>query len=219
MTDTPMTPEREQKIRRARTHCEAGRFETEDERPLHVWGPSQYPSQEMCQRCTVMRWWAEEPDTNEAVLLAEVDRLRARVAELEGATSTARAMHRKHADSEHCQYDDMAWPCPTVTALSDADEAADLAEGQAQLDAMRADHPAPCRVPDSPDCTCQGAGEQPVVAYRVYGHGDPRCLRCVPAPHGDIWTPVTSEDLPDGGICGRCGRDVLIPAPTDKAAR
>lgn len=109
-----------------------------------------------------------------AALLAEVDRLRAeqaenegviralrrhrdtaeaRVAELESATGTARAMHRKHADSEHCQADDMTWPCPTVTALSEA-ETAELTEGPAELDAMRVDHPAPCRVPDSPDCTC-----------------------------------------------------------------
>jgi hypothetical protein len=70
-------------IRKRRTHCEATRFESEDERPLHVWGPSQYPGQEMCQRCTTQRWWAEEADTDEGVLLAEVDRLRARVAELE----------------------------------------------------------------------------------------------------------------------------------------
>lgn len=87
MTDTTMTPDREQKIRRARTHCEALRFETEDERPLHVWGPSQYPTQEMCQRCTVMRWWAEEPDTDEAALLGEIDRLRAQVTELEASRS------------------------------------------------------------------------------------------------------------------------------------
>ncbi|NEC20520.1 hypothetical protein [Streptomyces parvus] len=82
MTDTPMPPDREQRIRRARTHCEALRFETEDERPLHVWGPSQYPTKEMCQRCTVMRSWAEDLDADDVVLLAEVDRLRARIVEL-----------------------------------------------------------------------------------------------------------------------------------------
>ncbi|MFF7631403.1 hypothetical protein [Streptomyces cyaneofuscatus] len=85
MTDTPMTPDREQRIRRARTRCEAVRFETEDERPLHVWGPSQYPEKEMCQRCTVMRVWAEDTDADDVVLLAEVDRMRAQLAELEAA--------------------------------------------------------------------------------------------------------------------------------------
>lgn len=70
-------------IRKRRTHCEAVQFEAEDERPLHNWGPSDHPGREMCQRCTTMREWAEEPDTDEGVLLAVVDRLRAQVAELE----------------------------------------------------------------------------------------------------------------------------------------
>ncbi|MDX5526139.1 hypothetical protein PV677_36330 [Streptomyces sp. DE06-01C] len=34
------------------------------------------------------------------------------------------------------------------------DEAAEMAEAEAELEAMRREHPAPCRVPDSPDCTC-----------------------------------------------------------------
>ena len=42
-----------------------------------------------------------------------------RIDELEAQTGTARAMHVRHADSEHCQYDDMRWPCPTVVALSE----------------------------------------------------------------------------------------------------
>lgn len=37
------------------------------------------------------------------------------------------------------------------------DEAAELAEGQAGLEDIRREHPAPCRVPDSPDCTCPTA--------------------------------------------------------------
>lgn len=178
----PLTPEREQEIRKRRTHCEATRWETEGDRPVHAWGPSDYPTRDMCQRCTTMRTWAEETNTDEAVLLAEVDRLRARVTELEAAAGTARAMHRKHTDSEHCQYDDMTWPCPTVTALGDQvphvarltgfpmlsgrarhdarvaaeleatqwkrlgidpSEGSELAEGAADLDAMRAQHPAP----------------------------------------------------------------------------
>jgi len=81
----PVDDERIALIRRGRTHCEATRFETQDERPLHVWGPSQYPGRDMCQRCTTERAWAEDVDADEVVLLAEVDRLRARVAELEAA--------------------------------------------------------------------------------------------------------------------------------------
>jgi hypothetical protein len=64
-------------LRKLRTHCEADRFESEDERPLHVWGPSQYPKREMCQRCTVTREWAEDADADEVVLVAEIDRLTA----------------------------------------------------------------------------------------------------------------------------------------------
>lgn len=142
MTDTPMTPAREQEIR------------TLDLLEL------------MSDRA------APVISGHLAALLAEVDRLRARVdeveraytfdtaalkkqvAKLQSATGTARAMHRKHPDSEHCQYDDMTWPCPTVIALGDRAEATEHAEGLAGLDAMRADHPTPCRVPDSPDCNC-----------------------------------------------------------------
>jgi hypothetical protein len=76
-------------IRKTRTHCEADPYETEDERPVHVWGPSQYPGMQMCQLCTVRRDWAEDPDADDVVLLAEVDRLRARVAELEAEQHVA----------------------------------------------------------------------------------------------------------------------------------
>lgn len=89
MTDTPMTPDREQEIRALDL------LELMSDRVAPV------------------------ISGHLAALLAEVDRLRARVAELEGAAGTARAMHRKHPDSEHCQYDDMTWPCPTETALDD----------------------------------------------------------------------------------------------------
>lgn len=36
------------------------------------------------------------------------------------------------------------------------------------------------------------------------------CRRCTPTPRGDIWTPVTAEELEDGGMCTTCGADVLI---------
>lgn len=73
----PDLTDRIELIRRKRSHCEAAPLETEDERLPHVWGPSQYPTREMCQRCTVMREWAEDPEADEVVLLAEIDRLRA----------------------------------------------------------------------------------------------------------------------------------------------
>ncbi|MFJ9985313.1 hypothetical protein ACIQUD_14995 [Streptomyces globisporus] len=49
-----------------------------------------------------------------------------------------------------------------VAELTDApvDEAAEMAEADAELEAMRREHPAPCRVPDSPDCTCPLTAEQ-----------------------------------------------------------
>ncbi|MFI9194213.1 hypothetical protein ACIG0A_33545 [Streptomyces californicus] len=34
------------------------------------------------------------------------------------------------------------------------DEAAEMSEAEVELEVMRREHPAPCRVPDSPDCTC-----------------------------------------------------------------
>ncbi|MFJ6239858.1 hypothetical protein ACIQH0_38070 [Streptomyces griseus] len=82
-------------------------------------------------------------------LLAEVDRLRKalseatdQVAELEsdlGGASAENAQLRAR-----------------VAGLTAApvDEAVEMAEAEAELEAMRREHPAPCRVPDSPDCTC-----------------------------------------------------------------
>lgn len=84
-------------IRRERTHCEAAQFESEDERPLHVWGPSQYPKREMCQRCTVTREWAEDSEATDVVLLAEVDRLRSEVASLNESLSSAAVRMRADA--------------------------------------------------------------------------------------------------------------------------
>ncbi|MBD3550823.1 hypothetical protein [Streptomyces sp. SP18CM02] len=38
--------------------------------------------------------------------------------------------------------------------ITPANEVVEMAEAEAELEAMRREHPAPCRVPDSPDCTC-----------------------------------------------------------------
>ncbi|WP_228975026.1 hypothetical protein [Streptomyces sp. DH12] len=90
--ERPIDDERLALIRRRRTHCEATRYERDDERPLHEWGPSQHPRREMCQRCTVLREWAEDADADEVVLLGEVDRLRARIAELEAGDGRTRTV-------------------------------------------------------------------------------------------------------------------------------
>jgi len=54
-----------------------------------------------------------------------------------------------------------------------------------------------------------------VVAFR--NPDQPASLWC--REHGLRWwglTPLTSEDLPDGGVCGQCGVDVLIPQETSR---
>ena len=60
--------------------------------------------------------------------------------------------------------------------------------------------------------------EPGVVAYRSSGA---RVLRCLTHAPVDLagFTPVTSEDLPDGGICtySTCGADVLIPQQPEAA--
>lgn len=149
MTDTPMTPDRERMIRI--WHEELAR---------------------LTDRAAVMR--------REALgdLLAEIARLRG---ELSDATAelaeNTRAMNalRRHRDTAESRLtaverlaeeaDDKCNSTVDTDLLLDAlglnadtpfgaRVADELAEGLAGLDAMRADHPAPCRVPDSPDCTC-----------------------------------------------------------------
>jgi hypothetical protein len=58
-----------------------------------------------------------------------------------------------------------------------------------------------------------------VVAYRSNGGRLLRCLIHSRDIAGDDFVPVTSEDLPDGGICTYpdCGRDVLIDATEQDA--
>lgn len=51
----------------------------------------------------------------------------------------------------------------------------------------------------------------PVVAYRSKFSRSLYCMTC--AGNGRFGIPLTSDDLPDGGLCASCGRDVLIPAP------
>lgn len=59
------------------------------------------------------------------------------------------------------------------------------------------------------DETAEGGGR--LVAHVLATDTDLHCLRCAPPPYGDIWTPVIADELEDGGVCVRCGVDVLIP--------
>lgn len=66
-----------------------------------------------------------------------------------------------------------------------------------------------------PDAEPATAAE-PVVAYRSPGGS----LYCVDCCHGNgMFAPLTSDDLPNGGLCDDCGTDVLIernqPVRTD----
>ncbi|MFJ4887740.1 hypothetical protein [Streptomyces sp. NPDC088731] len=107
-----------------------------------------------------------------AVLLAEVNRLRARVTELEMSTAPRLCAcgHSRHAHTAPAPHSCFAFgqtcPCPTYRQLP-PDEAREqlkkniaasaaraAAEHEAELDGMRQQHPTPCRVPNSPDCTC-----------------------------------------------------------------
>ncbi|MDK0525055.1 hypothetical protein [Streptomyces sp. ML-6] len=55
-------------------------------------------------------------------LAAEVEQLRARGDELEAQRAAVLALHRKHADSNHCFADDEMWPCNTRAALAPMDD-------------------------------------------------------------------------------------------------
>jgi len=52
--------------------------------------------------------------------------------------------------------------------------------------------------------------ETPAVVYRSPGGHYLYCTRHTDDV-GDSWTPLASDDLPDGGLCSQCGADVLIP--------
>jgi hypothetical protein len=90
-----------------------------------------------------------------------------------------------------------------------------------------------CRAKSYTVCRDESAADQPgseteadtVVAYRNTDR--PGVLLC--RVHGEGWaglTPLTSEDLPDGGFCtwpgsprsGPCGRDVLATPDTETEA-
>ncbi|MEV5977553.1 hypothetical protein [Streptomyces sp. NPDC052114] len=59
---------------------------------------------------------------------AELERLRARVSELEARIATALAPHVQYEDSAHCQADGEPWPCLVTTALTGPDRVQRLAD-------------------------------------------------------------------------------------------
>lgn len=131
-----------------------------------------------------------------AALLAEVDRLRAALSdaadqvverdnelggvhvELAGRPAEAHVLRQAAAqvEDDHPEAAATLYKAANVAEHAAAQrpwQATRLAENLAGLDAMRADHPAPCRVPDSPDCTCpaecQDCGApKPVTGSRTW---------------------------------------------------
>ncbi|MFC9987857.1 hypothetical protein ACFXKV_04670 [Streptomyces globisporus] len=110
-------------------------------------------------------------------LLAEVDRLRARVAELEEQDrfQERNTLPDLHRQIEHHKGGKARWRKRAETAearvaeltTTPANEAVEMAEAEAELEAMRREHPAPCRVPDSPDCTCPAEPSLPLCGKTV----------------------------------------------------
>lgn len=81
--------------------------------------------------------------------------------------------------------------------------------------------PAPAFGPMDPDHVDQalkgmtGRGlftqpDLPVIAYRSKLGGSRWCTDCATPSVIRFGTPLTSEDLPDGGLCLKCERDLLI---------
>lgn len=60
-----------------------------------------------------------------------------------------------------------------------------------------------------------GTAPRAAVAYRSPTSGRLYCRQC--CTRLGVWANLTSEDLPDGGICARCGIDVLIDPPQSEA--
>jgi hypothetical protein len=104
MTDTPMTPDREQEIRQQLADLLYSTYGQQDHHRTYAIADMVMP--------VVL-----------AAVRTETDRLHARVAELEAQRSAVLALHRKHGDSEHCFADDEAWPCNTRTTLTTGQEA------------------------------------------------------------------------------------------------
>ncbi|MFG2540619.1 hypothetical protein ACGFU4_35815 [Streptomyces sp. NPDC048511] len=126
MTDTPMTPGREQEIRTldllelmsdrsapvisghlAVLLAEVDRLrgDVDELRHIHVNTLPRLLHEIQHHKDGKARW------------RARAETAEARVAELEAQRDAVLALHRKHSDSDHCFADDETWPCQTRTAL------------------------------------------------------------------------------------------------------
>lgn len=109
-----------------------------------------------------------------------------------------------------------SWRLVLATVLGAMDEMTEAAEGASSafqaLSAVMAE--------DGPlDGMVKAAKWEIEAPLRVVGSKSPRLgkLRCVPCtqdfrtlnPHSRALTDVTAEDLPDGGMCATCSRDLL----------
>lgn len=131
MTDTPMTPERD-----ARQAVTRAIYALRNPPPD---GSQHYQSGWDAGLDAAMETARDAIERHGDTLLAEVDRLRARVAELEARPSRAEVL-REAADTA-----DQMGHSPAITR-----ELRRLTD--------ESWHSAPCRVPDSPDCTCPEEG-------------------------------------------------------------
>lgn len=92
-------------------------------------------------------------------------------------------------DCDSC-HDEETCPCPRMGCAGDPDREDDDV------------------VTDFGAMVLARAGVERIVAYRGITEPVLHCVRCV--NHSwQGWTTLTSEDLPDGGVCGSCHADVL----------
>ncbi|MGW2550634.1 hypothetical protein [Streptomyces sp. NPDC001635] len=134
--------------------------------------------------------------------LSELERLRARVAELEAELRIG-----------------APWKCPTCSKDNNRDVCVICETDRPESEEEAAQSADKLTRRFAPTPALREADR--VVAYR--NPDRPGVLLC--RPHGDGWwglTPLTSEDLPDGGVCTygdpadpstQCGADVLITPP------
>ena len=122
MTTTPMTPDRDYPICTQEAARAAGldvapspaELLATSESIVHAWDDLWAKPEEVTVSVADA---GEQLARALPLVLAEVDRLRAQVTELETRRTAVLERHRKHDDSDHCFADDEAWPCQTRTAL------------------------------------------------------------------------------------------------------
>jgi hypothetical protein len=124
----------------------------------------------------------------------EVERLRARVAELKAVIATECARHVQYEDSPHCQLDGEFWPCGTVAALEPVDGIMRrIAPTQALREDESADPCHPCGCPkrfNRHAWGCPTLPELEPVAFAAVEDGDR--VRFLTADNGyggqgDVW--------------------------------